>query len=388
MILGIDCSRYAADQPTGVELYTDRIVEGLVRQADRLGYEEVRLYVKNARQVRQLLDLIETSGQQTPQVKLIERRRLWTLVGLSWELLRWRVDVLFIPSHALPLVLPRRSFLTVHGVEALLIPQAYTWFQRMYQRFVLWWAKRKGARLIAVSAAVKKNVVDILGIYEKQVTVVWNGFDRKVDKSSTGSPRVRATSESMTDSYEDDKDVRRDFIEGDFILSVGRLEVRKNQLRLVQAFERLAGEYPKLKLVLVGGNGYGAERIKEYVHDSPVRERVYLAGYQDREVVRGLMERALVFAYPSLVEGFGIPILEAFDAGVPVLTSRGSATEEVAGNAAVFCDPLSVGSILETLKRLLEDEKLRSDLVKKGGERVGKFSWERCVEGMVSLLKP
>lgn len=124
MILGIDCSRFASPQPTGVELYTDRIVDGIVRQADQLGCDEIRLYVKNAIQVERLLDLIEESGQKNVQVRLIEHQRLWTVFWFSWEMLRRPVDVLFVPSHTLSLRVSKKSVLTVHGVEALVFSES------------------------------------------------------------------------------------------------------------------------------------------------------------------------------------------------------------------------------------------------------------------------
>src|SRR3990172_10837878 len=98
MILGIDCSRFVLPQPTGVEIYTDRVVEGIVSRADHLGYDEVRLYAKAAAEVEKLLDLIEEYGQKNVKVKLIDHQRFWTALWLSWEILWNRPDVLFVPS--------------------------------------------------------------------------------------------------------------------------------------------------------------------------------------------------------------------------------------------------------------------------------------------------
>lgn len=369
MILGIDCSRYAAEKPTGVELYTNHIVEGVLAQADVLGYDEVRLYVKNAQQLEKLLYLIEQSGQKSPQVRLIERPFLWTLLWLSWEMLRRPIDRLFVPSHTLPLIVPPQSVLTVHGVEALLFPQAYSLQQRWYQEFSLWWAKKKGAELVAVSEAVKKDLVRIFQIPEDEIAVVWNGIEKMKNE------KLKMQNQGTTQ------------IEGKYLLHVGRLEERKNQLRLIEAFELIAKEYPKLQLVLVGGDGYGAEKIHARVEQSAIKDRFQLTGYLGRDVIQGLMEKAELFVYPSLAEGFGIPILEAFAAGVPVLTSRGSATEEVGGNAVLLCDALSVESIANGLKQLLDDEALRKQKIREGKKRLDLFSWDRCVDETMKILK-
>ncbi|MGE3279049.1 MAG: glycosyltransferase family 4 protein [Candidatus Altimarinota bacterium] len=369
MILGIDCSRYAASQLTGVEVYTDRVIEGILAQAGSLGYQEIRLYVKNQHQVEQLKKFTGQVGQSILKVYLIERGRAWTLIWLSWELIRRPIDVLFVPSHTLPFLVPRKSLLTVHGVEALLYPKAYTWTQRWYQWISIWWAKWNGAKLMAVSKAVRNDLAQFFQIEKKDVAVVWNGFDRKEKRTKK------------------DLQERRDLLEGEYVLHVGRIEERKNQLRLVEAFEKIAPEFKKLQLVLVGPDGLGAQKVKQKVENSLVRERIYMAGYLDREIVQTLLEKATVFAFPSLAEGFGMPVLEAMDAGVAVLTSKGSATEEVGGEAVVLCDPLSVDSIAEGLRQLLADEKLRGQKVREGKKRIDLFSWERCVEGVAEELK-
>jgi|CXWL01.1.fsa_nt_gi glycosyltransferase involved in cell wall biosynthesis len=370
MILGLDCSRYAAEKPTGVETYTDRVVDGIIARADLLGFKELRCYVRSAIQVEQLLYKIEKFGQKTVKVKLIERKNLWTLVWLSWEMIRAPVDLLFVPSHTLPFFIPRYSLMTVHGLEALLFPQAYTVTQRLYQRFSIWWGKVQGTKLVAVSEAVKKDLLKFFVMGKDRIQVVYNGFDRV--ETNEKSPPVEET---------------KPMIEGDYILNVARLEERKNQLRLIQAFEAIAVEFPELKLVLVGPDGMGAVAIHAAVEKSAVKDRIVVPGYQHRETVQGLMEHAKVFAYPSLAEGFGIPILEAFDAGTPVLTSKGSAMEEIGADAAVYVDPLSVESIAAGLKSLLTDKSLVKKNVESGKKRMELFSWEHCVEGTVAVLK-
>jgi alpha-1,3-rhamnosyl/mannosyltransferase len=112
-----------------------------------------------------------------------------------------------------------------------------------------------------------------------------------------------------------------------------------------------------------------------------------MAGYLDREIVQTLLEKATIFAFPSLAEGFGMPVLEAMDAGVPVVTSKGSATEEVGAEAVILCDPLSVDSIADGLKQFLLDEKLRNQKIREGVKRIDLFSWERCVDGISEELR-
>lgn len=368
MVLGIDCSRYASLQTTGVEIYTNRMVEGIITKADSLGFAEVRLYVREKRQEETLKALIEKSGQKLVNIRLIPHERFWTLLWLTIELSRNPIDAFFEPSHTLPLIVPARTIINVHGVEAVFTPEAYSFTQCLHQRFSIWWAKRENAQFIAITEAVKKDLVEFFKIPESRITVIHHGFDRTAEQKL-------------------EEEQGKDLIEGEYILNIGRLEIRKNQLRLIEAFEMVAQEYKKVKLVLVGPDGVGAEEIRKRVEKSAVKDRIFIAGYLDRAVVERLLKKALIFAFPSLREGFGMPVLEAFDAGVPVLTSKGHACEEIGGDAAMYCDPKSVSSISQGLKFYLSDEKLREEKIRLGKKRVEGFSWEKCVTETATLLK-
>lgn len=159
------------------------------------------------------------------------------------------------------------------------------------------------------------------------------------------------------------------------VLCVGAIQRRKNIARLVRAFEMLPDSW---RLTLAGaGNGYGAVKELRAVEDSPARSRIDVLGYVSVEQLDALYNRAGIFAFPSLDEGFGMPILDAMAHGVPVLTSNVSAMPEVAGDAALLVDPLRIG---DALARLADDADLRTDLARRGLERVRQFSWEGAVE--------
>jgi glycosyltransferase involved in cell wall biosynthesis len=159
------------------------------------------------------------------------------------------------------------------------------------------------------------------------------------------------------------------------ILSVGAVQRRKNIARLVKAFEHLPSSW---RLALAGApDGYGAAEELRAVEDSPARGRIDLLGYVSSAQLDQLYNRAAIFAFPSLDEGFGMPILEAMAHGVPVLTSNCSAMPEVAGDAALLVDPLDM---TDALLHLAQDESLRHDLKHRGLERIKRFTWESAVE--------
>ncbi len=162
------------------------------------------------------------------------------------------------------------------------------------------------------------------------------------------------------------------------ILFVGALQIRKNLVRLVEAFERLPREW---RLVLAGApNGFGADEILQRIQRSPSNDRIAVEGYVSRADLDRLYARASVFAFPSLAEGFGIPVLEAMAYEIPVVTSDSSALVEIAGDAAILVDPQNSDAIFEGLAGLAENPELRKSLGERGRARAKLFSWERAVQ--------
>lgn len=360
-ILGVDASRYPLnDKVTGVELYTREVIDGIVQHSSELGYDEVRFFT------RHFLQNLE--GENISQT-VIKRKHLWTRVGLTREIKINPVTALFVPSHTLPDNCPEHTFLTVHGIEALLIPRAYSKMQRMYQK----WAIQKGVqcaeKMFCVSQSVADDVARLFNCPKEKLAVIHNGFDARCIRGG----RKNGNAELILESYgirEDDK----------YILNVGRIEVRKNQIRLIEAFAKLKKDFPEYKLVLAGPESYRGKSVLKMITDLGLEDEVMLLGHVPHCDIKHLMEHAQVFAYPSLAEGFGIPVLEAFAVGVPVLTSNTTALPEVAGKGAVMVNPLKVEEIYQGLKSLLDSPKLAQELRAEGEKQLKKFSWKKCVD--------
>jgi glycosyltransferase involved in cell wall biosynthesis len=160
------------------------------------------------------------------------------------------------------------------------------------------------------------------------------------------------------------------------ILNVGAIQKRKNIARLVEAFERLA---PPWQLVLAGSHGYGAGEILARIEKSRARDRIRVTGYVSPEELAGWYARAAVFAFPSLDEGFGMPLLEAMAAGVPVIASNRSALPEVAGDAALLVDPEDSEALGQALGELSVNGDLCRELARRGIARAQTFTWEKAV---------
>jgi glycosyltransferase involved in cell wall biosynthesis len=222
-------------------------------------------------------------------------------------------------------------------------------------------AAARADMVIAISEFTRCQVISLLGVEPARVRVIYHGA-RALTFPGGASPGTAAP----------DKTARQKVI-----LNVGAIQKRKNIARLVEAFEAVD---PAWRLVLIGSSGYGAAEIHARIAASPARERISVLGYVTPEELAAWYTRAMVFAFPSLDEGFGMPLLEAMTAGTPVLTSNRSALPEVVGEAAVLADPEDTGALVHALQRLTRDEELRARLARLGVERARLFTWEKAVD--------
>jgi glycosyltransferase involved in cell wall biosynthesis len=205
--------------------------------------------------------------------------------------------------------------------------------------------------VIAVSRFTARQVDELLGYPKNQIRVVPHGVH---------SPHPAPS-------------IEREPV----ILFTGALQARKNLIRLVQAFEQLPGSW---RLVLVGSAGYGAAAILDRISTSSARERIEVKGWVDDSALQGWLARASIFAFPSLDEGFGIPVLEAMAWGVPVVTSSSSALPEIAQGAALLVDPNDVDGLARALRHLIENASERARLREAGLARAHEYPWTRAVE--------
>jgi len=285
-------------------------------------------------------------------------------------------DVLFVPAHVLPLVHPRSSVVTVHDLGYLYYPGAHRFLDGLYLNLSTRYNARAASRVIAISQATKDDLVQQCGIEPDKITVVYFGYDE--------------TMQPVEDEATIEKVKARYGIRGDYVLHVGTLQPRKNLGRLLEAYAMVRkqakrGEPPCL--VMAGRKGWLCDQIFQHIVRLGLESEVILPGYVPRDDLPALLSGARLFVFPSLYEGFGLPVLEAMACGTPVLCSNVSSLPEVAGDAALLVDPLDVKSMAEAMNRLLQDEGLRSQLVERGYRQVRQFSWERCARETLAVLE-
>ncbi len=334
MVIGFDGSRAFNKDKTGTENYSYQLLKAL-RKIDRKNQ-----YIVYTR-------------------KTIPWPRFWTQGGLALQTFKDKLDVLFIPAHTLPVIRKPglKTIVTVHDLGSEYLPQMHQLKQRLYLGFMQKYQLKTANKIIAVSNATKEDLVKKVGIDPKKVEVIYEGYDKKLFKPDTKSNSVKQ-----------------------YYLFVGTVQPRKNLERIIKAVAKIGQ-----KLVVAGAKGWMSDEIYKLGAQNKVKflppqgGRVGRVADQD---LPALYRGAKALLFPSLFEGFGLPILEAQACGCPVVTSNISSMPEVAGKGAILVNPYSVDDIVNGIRKIN-----RNKLIKAGFENIKRFSWEKCARETLQVLE-
>jgi glycosyltransferase involved in cell wall biosynthesis len=376
--IGIDLS-LVPGQRAGVGQYAyqlARALAGIDRENSYLLYPVFYYIVHPAHRAVRL--------PAAPNMRTALRRLPAGLVSWLWrvdrpdafkERLLGRVDVVHSTSYCAPrLSRGRRLVVTIHDVTFLTHPEFHL---PANVEHCLTGARRaieRADQLIAVSESTRRDLIEWMHAPADRITVTPEAADPDFAR--------------VTDRAQLERVRRRYDLPERFVLFLGAMEPRKNLLRLLDAWAALK---PAIRretwLVVAGADGWLNDGVRARVDALGLEDRVRFTGYIEAGDVAALYSLATVFAYPSLWEGFGLPVLEAMACGTPVLTSDVSSLPEVAGDAAVLVSPTDVNAIADGLTRLLDDAALRSDLAARGLRRAAAFSWERCARETLAVYR-
>ena len=441
MLIGIDISRAFIKDRTGTENYSYELIKAMLKLPEA-GKHKFRLYVRKSEGSELALwdrsdvsSELEVRNPKTSKVVEIGWSKLWTQGGLALECLRKPPDVLFVPAHTLPVI--RRSkmktVVTIHGLEYEYLPEYYDWRKRWYLNKSTEYAVKKADKLIAVSNWTKSQLVDRLGADKKKIEVIYEGVgDRfketiplKVEPSLANARVNIPQMPGFRKRFNFTRQVRYKYgLPKEYILFVGTIQPRKNLVRLVEAFSRvvklstkvepslanarvnipqmpgfrkgfnldLARTDPMRKtvmdfqLVIAGKKGWMTDEIYEAPKKYGVENKVKFIGRVADEDLAEVYKGASLFVWPSLMEGFGLPVLEAMQMGIPVITSNRGALPEVVGNAGLLIDPENVSQLSKAIDLVLKNKELREGLREKGYKQVKKFSWQKAAKQTLSVL--
>lgn len=354
MIIGINAQNLTLDKPTGVEVATAEIVLNLPRNDPGNTYQ---LYTPKP------LSSKYTSSSNVSEV-VVPGTRFWHTIILPKALKANHLSAFLEPSQTVPLPsIP--TIVIVHDLAWRLFPHAYSAKERLHQHYALSRTAKYAKHIIFVSQSTKNDFNRFYKFPEEKQSVVPLGIDPK--KFQQKGPQI---------------------IKEPYFLYVGRLEERKNVGRIISAYIRWRqNSNNQAKLILAGRPGFGHKKFLGQIEAlSKTSRDIIISNYISTDQLVNYYQHAKALIFPSLHEGFGLPILEAFAAGTPVITSNTSSLPEVAGGAAILVDPLSESKICDAMNQINSDMQLRQELIAKGYTQLKNFSWEITTKSIAKII--
>ena len=365
MTIGVDGNEANVKERVGVSIYTLNILRYFHKKARK--ELQFKIFLKKT----PLAEL--PSPSKFFQYQIVSGQYLWSQIFLPLALFQNRdINVFFSPAHYIPRFSPVPTVVTIHDLSYLYYPEDFLKKDLFQLKNWTNYSLNKATKIIAVSKTTKKDIIKNYAVNDDKISVIYNGFEKSFQKLKIENLKFNENCKLKIEN---------------FILFVGTIQPRKNLSVLIEAFDKFLQTNKDSKLVIVGKKGWLYEKIFQKVQDMDLDKKIVFTDYLSNEQLAWLYKNAFCFVMPSLYEGFGIPVLEAMSFGCPVIASFASSLPEVAGDASLYFDPKNSDDLVEKLKLIKEDKQLVKDLVNKGKKRVKEFSWEKCGEKTLEILK-
>jgi len=406
MTIGIDASRAEKKNKTGVEWYAFNVINDLVKTEQN--NVQFILYCQ-----KKPNEWLKELGRRN-NVKIKQLRWpcafLWTQGRLSLEMLFNKIDKLFIPASAMPIIHPKNTINTIHDVGFIKYPEAYGKWQLKYLKWSTKFAIKYTSKIITISEFSKKEIIKYFTPPAPPLSKGRNNLKDKIFVTHLACDTEKF--KVINDEVKIRNVLTKYKIDAPYILFVGRLEEKKNISNLIKAYAlfreweienmdviqknihttpvpSLSKEGNEIKLpqlVLAGSKGYGWEKAEKIIQENNLQNDIILTDYVLEEDLPYLYNGAELFLFPSLYEGFGLPILEAMACRTPVITSKTTSCPEIGGDAVQYVEPHNVQEIAEKITEVLSDNDLRNALCDRGLKRVEEFSWKKCGRETLEII--
>jgi glycosyltransferase involved in cell wall biosynthesis len=366
--IGIDARKL---QDFGIGTYIRNLVRALAAIAPD-DFQARYVLLVRAEDREQLADLppnFELTVESAPVYSARE------LVTLSWQLWRQRLDLYHATHYVLPLAAPPRVVVTIHDIIHLLYPEflpnrlAFFYARRMIQRSLT-----RGERIIAVSQNTRSDLMETFGVDGKKIEVIYNGVE-DVFRRRLPEEEIERWLHSLG-------------ISRPYLLFVGNPKPHKNLDTVVQAYARARQMAPFDAPLICVGNRSGSEfKIRQRAEQLGIGNQVRLLGHVAQEALPAIYQGATLFLYPTLYEGFGLPVVEAMASGTAVITSNTSALKEVAQSYALLVDPLDIPAMAKAIAQCMAEPEHRAALARLGLRRAQDFSWEKTARRTLGVYR-
>ena len=372
MKIGYDSKR-AANNFTGLGNYSRYVIGGVSKNYIDANYT---LYVPRVSRNNEYQALFSNSSISEVSPKSILGKKLpslWRSFWINNQIKKDKIDIYHGLSNELPFGINStgaKSIVTIHDLIFLRLPKCYKFFDRLIYNYKFKYACKKADCIVAVSECTKRDIIEYYGINPDKILVIYQGCNNMFQK-----PVSESLKKEITETYNLPKR---------FILNVGTIEERKNLFLIVKSLSQLPND---VHIVAVGRKTKYSDMIMEYVVNNGLISRVHFLHNVKFTHLPAIYHNAEVFAYPSRYEGFGIPIIEAINCGIPVIAATGSCLEEAGGEGAYYVSPDSVEEFVGCANKLLNNKDLAQNIIKKGKSHILKFDDTLLAKNMIKLYK-
>lgn len=382
MKIAFDAEPLCSEQPTGIGMVEIELCRRIVEKHPENKYVCTCFSLRKSGEKKKRIK--ERIGEDTDvRVFPLLSSGLYKMIGSVLPLpygafFGRRSDVTHFFNFIIPFGVKGKKICTVHDLAFKRYPETVTLRTRRYLEYRMKKTIKRADKIVVVSKFTADELTELYGVPREKIAVIYNGVDFNKYNGSV----ARKKSDAVLG--------KRELRYGEYLFYLGTIEPRKNISRMIGAYaacvKRLKAEGRTVPPLVLGGKlGWYYDGILERIKSEGMEEHIKLLGYVDEDEKPALYSGALAFVFPSLYEGFGLPIAEAMACGTPVLTSDSTSLAEIAGEGAILCDPLSEDDISDGMYRLITEPDTRERLSKLGREQVKRFDWDASAEQLFEL---